>query len=91
MRCELDERHARGEYVSPSAPLLIAVDLNDLDRVRAEILRCIEDETPPLTVVAASRAVLDALRGAPEIDGLLDVLFDGAPAKGLISAPATCP
>ena len=82
LRHELDERHARGEYVSPSAPLLIAVALNDLDRVRAEIRRCIEDETPPLTVMATSRAALDALRGDPEIDGLLDILYDGARPRG---------
>jgi tetratricopeptide (TPR) repeat protein len=82
LRRELDERHARGEYVSPSSPLVIAVALNDLDRVRAEIRRCIEDETPPLTVMATSRAGLDALRGDPEIDRLLDVLYDGARPRG---------
>ena len=82
LRCELEERHARGEYVSPASTSVIAVALNDLDRVRAELRRCIDDETPPLTVMATCGTNLDALRYDPEIDRLLDVLYDGARPRG---------
>jgi adenylate cyclase len=63
---------------SPTAPLAIQVALHDVDAVRESLRACIADEAPLLTLQAWSGPELDALRTDPEIDRLLDQLYDGA-------------
>jgi len=75
---ELDERQARGEYVPPITSLMIAVARDDRDGIRMALGRCVDDATPPLTILATCRTELDALREDAEIDRMLDVLYDGA-------------
>jgi hypothetical protein len=54
------------------------VALHDVDAVRESLRACIADEAPLLTLQAWSGPELDALRTDPEIDRLLDQLYDGA-------------
>ena len=75
---ELEERGSRGEYVTPAASLAIHVALQDVGAVRAALGACIDDETPPLTLQCTSGPELDALRTDPEINRLLDQLYNGA-------------
>jgi hypothetical protein len=75
---ELEERQARGEYVSPAAVLMIHVGLQDIESTRRVLEACLDDETPPLSIQSTAGPLLDAMRGDTEIDRLLDVLYDGA-------------
>ena len=79
---ELQERSARGEYVSPATSLPIEVTLGDLDGVRTALRACVADQTPPLTVQVLSGVRLDALRSDADIDRLLDRIYDGARPRG---------
>lgn len=75
---ELRERESRGEYILPAAHLFVQLGLGDVDGVRWTLAGCVDGGAPPFSIVATSRAWLDALRGDPEIDRLLDRLHDGA-------------
>lgn len=75
---ELDERQSRGEYIVPAARLSVSLGLQDLAGVKAALAACVEGGAAPFSVVATSRVQVDAYRGDPEIDRLLDKLHDGA-------------
>ena len=75
---ELEERQARGEYVSPTGALMIHVGLQDIESTRRALQACLDDEAPPLSIQSTAGPLLDAMRGDTEIDRLLDVLYDGA-------------
>jgi hypothetical protein len=75
---ELEERGTRGEYVAAYPPMIIQAALGDVQATRRGLKACIEDSTPPLSIQCSGGPVLDAMRGDPEIDRLLDVLYDGA-------------
>ena len=62
----------------PVTSLLIAVGRDDRDGILMALNRCVEDATPPLTILATCGPELDALRRDIEIDRMLDVLYDGA-------------
>ena len=57
---------------------MIHVGLQDVEAVRRSLQACLDDETPTLSIQVASRQLLDGMRDDPEIDRLLDVLYDGA-------------
>jgi len=75
---ELDERQGRGEYIVPAARLSVHLGLRDPAGVRASLAACVDGGAAPFSVIATSRALIDAYRGDPEIGALLDRLHDGA-------------
>jgi serine/threonine-protein kinase len=75
---ELDERQSRGEYVVPVARLSVQLGLGDVNGIRRALAACVDGGAAPFSVVATTRLLMDAYRGDPEIDRLLDVLHDGA-------------
>jgi serine/threonine-protein kinase len=75
---ELQEREARGEYVSPIAALLIAFGAKDLDGIRRGLRACLADDTSWFTLRAVLGPGFDELRTDPEVQTLLLQLYDGA-------------
>ena len=75
---ELDERQSRGEYVVPAARLSIHLGFGDLDGIRRSLAACLDGAAAPFAVIATSRVPLDEYRGNPDIEPLLDRLYDGA-------------
>jgi tetratricopeptide (TPR) repeat protein len=75
---ELDERQGRGEYIVPAARLSVQLGLRDQAGVRNALAACVDGGAAPFSVAASSRLMVDAYRGDPEIDRLLDQLNDGA-------------
>ena len=79
---ELYARAARGEYVSPTSLLSLALGLDDPDLTRTCLAACVDGGAAPFAVVATNRWLLDPLRGDGELAALLDRLHDGAGPGG---------
>jgi len=77
---ELDERAIRGEYIAPYGPLTIHVGLGDESEIRRLLEACVADRTPPLCIAVTSGPFLQVYRHDPEINRLLDTIFDITPA-----------
>ena len=76
---ELYDRAGRGEYVSPTSLLALALGLGDAALVQQCLAACADGGAAPFAVVATTRWLLDTRRGDPAIDALLDRMHDGAP------------
>lgn len=62
--------------------MIIGAGLNDTELVHAGLQACVEDKTPPLSVQVGVAASLQLMRKAdPEIDCLLNVIYDGPPVR----------
>jgi serine/threonine-protein kinase len=79
---ELDDRQNRGEYILPAARLSVSLGLGDLAGIRTWLAACVDGGAAPFSVVATSRLLADNYRSDPEIDRLLDRLYDGARPAG---------
>jgi TolB-like protein/tRNA A-37 threonylcarbamoyl transferase component Bud32/Tfp pilus assembly protein PilF len=79
---ELDDRQNRGEYILPAARLSVSLGLGDLGGIRTWLAACVDGGAAPFSVVATSRLLADNYRSDPEIDRLLDRLYDGARPAG---------
>ena len=79
---ELEERQNRGEYIVPAAPLSVSLGLGDVAGIRHWLAACVDGGAAPFSVVATSRLLADNYRSDPEIDRLLDRLYDGARPAG---------
>ena len=66
------------EYVVPAARLSIHLGFGDLEGIRRSLAACLDGAAAPFAVIATSRVPLDEYRGNPEIEPLLDRLYDGA-------------
>jgi len=75
---ELEDRRARGEYIPHACDVIIATGRNDILALRDALRACIDEGTNWLTVRMGPGPGLEDFRGDPQIDGLLDVLYDGA-------------
>lgn len=56
----------------------MSLGLGDIAGVRTWLTACVDGGASPFSVVATSRLLVDKYRGDPEIDRLLDRLYDGA-------------
>jgi serine/threonine protein kinase len=72
------EQEARAVAANPHPNILAIFDIGagDVPFLVTELR--VADETPPLTIQSTTGAELDELRDDPEIDRLLDELYDGA-------------
>jgi TolB-like protein len=73
---ELDDRHGRGEFITPHAHLLIQLGLGDIVGIRAALEACVQDRTPPLPIKVSCGPALEAFRRDAIVSGLLAALFD---------------
>ena len=62
----------------PAARLSVSLGLGDVAGVRAWLAACVDGGAAPFSVVATSRVLADSYRDDPEVDRLLDRLYDGA-------------
>ena len=79
---ELEDRQNRGEYILPAARLSVSLGLGDLSGIRTWLKACVDGGAAPFSVVATSRLLADGYRHDPEIDELLDRLYDRARPTG---------
>jgi hypothetical protein len=56
--------------------LAINVGLGDESEIRRLLEACVADRTPPLSIAATSGSFLEAYRADPEINRLIDTIFD---------------
>ena len=78
IEAELADRRARGEYIPHACDVIIATGRNDILALRDALRACIDEGTNWLTVRMGPGPGLEDFRGDPQIDGLLDELYDGA-------------
>ena len=76
---ELDDRGSRGEYIAPIGPLTINVGLGNQSEVRRLLEACVADRTPRLSIASTCGPFLEAYRTDPEINRLIDTIFDVSP------------
>jgi non-specific serine/threonine protein kinase len=80
IEAELDERRSRGEYIPRACDVMIAVGRNDVDALRRALQACIDEKTCWLTVRMGPGPRLETFRSDPEINALLDRIYDVGPA-----------
>jgi len=75
---ELEDRRARGEYIPHACEVIIATGRHDVPGLRRALRACLDEETTWLTVRMGPGPGLEDFRRDPEIDALLDQLYDGS-------------
>ena len=65
------ERRRSEEYVTPAAPLQVALGLDDRDAAKRWLEACIEDHTPPLTLLLAVPHALAEVADEPQFAELI--------------------
>jgi TolB-like protein/Flp pilus assembly protein TadD len=78
IEAELDERRARGEYIPRACDVMIAVGRRDVVALRAALQACIDEKTCWLTVRMGPGPMLETFRSDPEVNRLLDRIYDSA-------------
>jgi TolB-like protein len=76
IEAELDERRARGEYIPRACDVMIAVGRRDVAALRVALEACIDEKTCWLTVRMGPGPLLETFRSDPEVNRLLDVIYD---------------
>ena len=62
----------------PVAQLAVFLGLQDVTAIRGALEACVADATPVQQLRTVCGPFLDQFRGDPQIDRLLDRLYDGA-------------
>ena len=75
---ELEDRRARGEYIPRACDVIIATGRRDIPALRAALRACLDAKTNWLTVRMGPGPGLEDFRRDPEINALLDEIYDGA-------------
>ena len=78
---ELDERRLRGEYIPRACDVIIAVGRDDVPALRRALRACLDEQANWFTVRMGPGPSLETFRADPEIDALLDVLYDAPGAQ----------
>ena len=68
----------RGEYIPRACDVIIAIGRDDIPGLRRALRACLDEETSWLTVRMGPGPGLENFRADPEIDALLNQLYDGA-------------
>jgi TolB-like protein/tRNA A-37 threonylcarbamoyl transferase component Bud32/Flp pilus assembly protein TadD len=76
IEAELQERRSRGEYIPHACDVMIAVGRRDLVLLRAALAACITEQTCWLTVRMGPGPMLETFRSDPEVNELLDRIYD---------------
>jgi non-specific serine/threonine protein kinase len=75
---ELDDRRLRGEYIPRACDVMIAVGRRDVEALRRALQACIDERTCWLTVRMGPGPMLETFRSDPEVNRLLDQIYDVA-------------
>jgi serine/threonine protein kinase len=85
IEAELEDRRVRGEYIPRACDVIIATGRDDVPGLRRALRACTEEQTTWLTVRMGPGPSLEGFRSDPEVDALLNVIYDGArPAAGTV-------
>ena len=76
IEAELEDRRLRGEYIPRTCDVIVATGRGDVPALRAALQACIEEEANWFTVRMGPGPSLERHRADPEIDALLDILYD---------------
>jgi len=79
IEAELDERRARGEYIPRACDVMIAVGRGDVALLRQALRACIDERTCWLTVRMGPGPMLETFRSDPEVNDMLDIIYDVRP------------
>ena len=77
IEAELEDRRVRGEYIPRACDVIIAVGKNDVPGLRRALQACIDERTTWLTVRMGPGPSLETFRSDPEVNRLLDQIYDG--------------
>lgn len=78
IEAELEDRRVRGEYIPRACDVIIATGRHDVPALRRALQACIDESTTWITVRMGPGPHLETFRSDPEVDALLDVIYDGA-------------
>jgi TolB-like protein/predicted Ser/Thr protein kinase len=78
VEAELEDRRVRGEYVPRACDVIVATGRHDIPALRRALRACLDEGANWLTVRMGPGPGLEDFRGDPEIDALLDEIYDGA-------------
>lgn len=73
---ELEERRARGEYITRGCDVIIATGRGDVSRVREALAAAVAEQTNWFTIRLGPGPHLETFRSDPEISRMLDRLYD---------------
>src|SRR3954463_590643 len=73
---ELADRRARGEYIPHACDVILATGRADVPGLHRALQGCIDEETTWLTVRMGPGPSLETFRRDPEVDRLLDTIYD---------------
>jgi non-specific serine/threonine protein kinase len=76
IEAELDERRARGEYIPRACDVMIATGRRDVGLLRTALRACLDEQTCWLTVRMGPGPLLESFRSDPEVNALLDEIYD---------------
>jgi serine/threonine protein kinase/tetratricopeptide (TPR) repeat protein len=76
VEAELDDRRTRGEYIPRACDVMIAVGRRDVALLRRALRACIDEQTCWLTVRMGPGPMLETFRSDPEVNALLDTIYD---------------
>jgi TolB-like protein len=86
IEAEIEDRRGRGEYITRAVDVVIATGKNDVEALRTALRACIAEDTTWFTARLGPGPSLETFRSDPEVNALLDELYDGArperPAAG---------
>jgi len=78
---ELEDRRLRGEYIPRACDVILTVGRSDVPGLRRALQACLAEQTCWLTVRMGPGPGLETFRSDPEVDALLDQIYDsGRPA-----------
>jgi predicted Zn-dependent protease len=78
IEAEIEDRRGRGEYITRAVDVVIATGKNDVEALRRALRACIAEDTTWFTARLGPGPSLETFRRDPEVNALLDDLFDGA-------------
>ena len=78
IEAELEDRRSRGEYIPRACDVIISVGRADVAALRRALQSCVAEQACWLTVRMGPGPGLETFRSDPEVDALMDQIYDGA-------------
>ncbi len=82
IEAELEDRRLRGEYIPRACDVIIATGRGDIPGLRRALQACIDEQTTWLTVRMGPGPSLETFRSDPDVNALLNVIYDAADPGG---------
>ena len=78
IEAELEDRRLRGEYIPRACDVIISVGRSDVPALRRALQACVAEQTCWLTVRMGPGPSLETFRSDPEVDILMNDIYDAA-------------